>query len=218
MSLCVWQESKEPEQEEAKQEEKKEEGTEEIDIDLEDPETEKAALKIQAGFKGFKTRKELKDKKDQAKTGEETEQTEQTEDKKGEEEIDIDLNDPEVEKAATKIQAGFKGYKTRKEMKDTKDSQEAGTDVQKEGETQEKTEEKTEEQTTEEQKTEEQKTEEPKTEEQKTEGEEIDIDLNDPEVAKAATKIQAGFKGYKTRQELAQKKDETGESETKEES
>jgi hypothetical protein len=32
---------------------------EEIDIDLEDPATEKAALKIQAGFRGHKTRKEL---------------------------------------------------------------------------------------------------------------------------------------------------------------
>lgn len=34
-----------------------------------------------------------------------------------ESEIDIDLTDPEVEKAATKIQAGFKGFKTRKEAK-----------------------------------------------------------------------------------------------------
>ena len=33
-----------------------------------------------------------------------------------EEEIDIDLNDPEVEKAAEKIQAGFKGFKARKEV------------------------------------------------------------------------------------------------------
>ena len=34
------------------------------------------------------------------------------------EEIDIDLNDPDVQQAATKIQAGFKGMKTRKELKD----------------------------------------------------------------------------------------------------
>lgn len=130
-------------------------------------------------------------------TGETTEQTEeQTEDKK-DEEVDIDLNDPEVAKAATKIQAGFKGYKTRKEIKETKDSKEAGTDIQKEEGEGEKEE---------------------TQEEEKKEGEEIDIDLNDPEVAKAATKIQAGFKGYKTRQELASKKDEKDDSETKEES
>ncbi len=30
---------------------------------------------------------------------------------------DIDLNDPEVQKAATKIQAGFRGHKARKEVK-----------------------------------------------------------------------------------------------------
>lgn len=33
-----------------------------------------------------------------------------------EEVIDIDLNDPDVEKAAVKIQAGFKGLRARKSM------------------------------------------------------------------------------------------------------
>jgi len=35
--------------------------------------------------------------------------------------IDIDLNDPEVEQAAIKIQAGFKGLKTRKEFQAKKE-------------------------------------------------------------------------------------------------
>lgn len=36
--------------------------------------------------------------------------------KKVAEELDIDLNDPELNKAATKIQASFRGHKTRKEI------------------------------------------------------------------------------------------------------
>ena len=42
---------------------KQQEEEEEVDIDLEDPEVEQAALKIQAGFKGFKARQEIKELK-----------------------------------------------------------------------------------------------------------------------------------------------------------
>lgn len=43
--------------------------------------------------------------------------------KDDEEEVDIDLADPEVEQAALKIQAGFKGFKARQEIKELKVSQ-----------------------------------------------------------------------------------------------
>lgn len=42
---------------------------------------------------------------------------EDTQKSHGEEEVDIDLTDPDVENAAVKIQAGFKGFKARKEIK-----------------------------------------------------------------------------------------------------
>lgn len=127
---------------EVKTEEKKEEKQEEeVDIDLNDPETANAALKIQAGFRGYKTRKELQGQVEEGKTKESESNTESKEETKTdskeegtktdskeeetktdskEEEVDIDLNDPEVEKAATKIQAGFKGYKTRKGIQEKK--------------------------------------------------------------------------------------------------
>merc|ERR1712025_1224231 len=89
---------------------------EEIDIDLNDPDVEKAATKIQAGFKGMKTRKEISSRKE-----EKSENEDLTEKKTTEDVVDIDLNDPDVEQAATKIQAGFKGMKARKEVDAMKD-------------------------------------------------------------------------------------------------
>lgn len=38
--------------------------------------------------------------------------------KKVAEELDIDMNDPELHKAATKIQASFRGHKARRETDD----------------------------------------------------------------------------------------------------
>ena len=73
---------------------------EEIDIDMEDPEVDRTATKIQANFRGQRTRNEMKKGKlDNSMTIEE--------------EVDMNLNDPEVEKAALKIQPSFRGQQTR---------------------------------------------------------------------------------------------------------
>merc|ERR1719266_2935976 len=112
--------------------------------------------------------------------------------------IDIDLNDPEVEAAATKIQAGFKGHKARKQVKELQGEK-------KEGEVEVKVKEEIE---TEDKKEQEINNEEKKEDIEEQKGEEIDIDLTDPEVEAAATKIQAGFKGHKARKEVSQMKTE----------
>lgn len=66
-----------------------------------------AATRIQATFRGHLARKvanegTLKDEKDLQEIT-----------KKVAEELDIDLTDPELNKAATKIQASFRGHKSR---------------------------------------------------------------------------------------------------------
>ena len=70
-----------------------------------------AARKIQAGYRGHKTRKVLKDMS--------TELGNTLSEKEGWNEdynIDEDIDDAEAEQAATKIQAGFRGHKARKEI------------------------------------------------------------------------------------------------------
>ena len=143
---------------------------EEIDIDLDDPEVANAATMIQAGFRGHQTRKSMKEKID------DSDQLEGNEETKSEEEIDIDLNDPEVEEAASKIQAGFKGMKARKEVTELRKQKKCEDNAQMETN-------------------------------ETIDLEEV-IDLDDPELDQAATKIQAGFKGMKARKEIQGKKTE----------
>ncbi|XP_071095775.1 enolase-phosphatase E1-like isoform X6 [Haliotis cracherodii] len=196
----------------ASQEKKAEEEEEEVDIDLNDPDVEKAAIKIQAGFKGFKARKEVQEVK--------SKDSEQPQEKTEEDEIaDIDLEDPELASAATKIQASFRGHKARKDVTEKKVEDEAAPETAIKPVDEEivdidladpevskaalmiqagfrgrmfRKNKKPE-------KTEDAPAPPPAVEAQE---EEIDIDLNDPEVEKAATKIQASFKGHKARKEV----------------
>ncbi|KAL9965774.1 hypothetical protein ACROYT_G029618 [Oculina patagonica] len=62
--------------------------------------------------------------KDDAKKGDQMERLQ-----KGEE-VDIDLNDPEVQLAATKIQASFRGHKVREDVKKQKDEEAAAVKIQ----------------------------------------------------------------------------------------
>ena len=86
--------------------------SEEVDIDLTDPEVGAAANKIGAAFKAKKARQENKKEVVAEPVVQEVKDTtaEQVE-KITEDVIDIDLEDPEVDDAAKKIQAAFKARK-----------------------------------------------------------------------------------------------------------
>ncbi|KAG8177757.1 hypothetical protein JTE90_018986 [Oedothorax gibbosus] len=155
---------------------------------------EKAAEKIQASFKGYKTRKTLKDNgilpSEDAKKpngGIEAKVKELADQPSGgnatkpnsaaataaelEEILAIDLTDKDLEKAAHKIQASYRNFTKKKIATTTAPAPEEAQDKK---------------ETT---------ADEAKVDEENLE----DIDLGDPEVEKAALKIQSTFRGYKTR-------------------
>lgn len=86
----------------------------EAEFDPNDQELTHAAVRIQACFRGHLARKDgpsNDDKKDDKKEVDIDEIT-----KKVAEELDIDMDDPELHKAASKIQASFRGHKVRKDV------------------------------------------------------------------------------------------------------
>lgn len=97
-----------------KQEDAEPEQNFEEEFSPDDKELCDAATKIQASFRGHLARKTVTTKE---KEEEELSKKLEKLDAKApeEEELDIDLNDPDLQVAATKIQASFRGHKVRKD-------------------------------------------------------------------------------------------------------
>jgi len=91
--------------------------------------------------------------------------------------MNLDPADPELNAAAAKIQASFRGHRVRKELKKTADEIDLPS---------------------------------PKAEDKLSE--EGEVDLDDPEVKKAATKIQASFRGYMVRKQVKDDNSPTAEN------
>ncbi|CAN8013825.1 unnamed protein product [Ixodes persulcatus] len=147
--------------------------------ETEEKQAEEAATKIQATFRAYKVRKEVR--QGSSATGSDVnlaDEAEQAAMKEADELADIDLKDPSLNQAASVIQATFRGHRVRKSP--LHQPKEKGM---------------------EEDQPEDQELDAKKFQDA---GEELpddikDMDLNDPDLAKAAVKIQATFRGYKTR-------------------
>ncbi|XP_029052262.1 IQ calmodulin-binding domain containing protein igloo isoform X2 [Osmia lignaria lignaria] len=136
-------------------------------------EREEAATRIQAAFRGHHARKSMKETESSTKQTGTKSDSEPTEEQLQQE---FRADDKELCEAATKIQASFRGHMSRKEQAAgiVKSAENAVDDIAS------KMDEKAKEAANE------------------LEG----IDLTDPDLHKAATKIQASFRGHKVRQEV----------------
>ncbi|XP_055595521.1 neuromodulin [Uranotaenia lowii] len=137
-------------------------------------EVEAAATKIQAAFRGHQVRKDKKMKQGDGVNGSAAQQQQPEQEReptKEELEAEFDPNDQELTHAAVRIQSCFRGHMARKDQADKKDDE---PDKKEEVDIDELT---------------------------KKVAEELDIDMDDPDLQKAATKIQASFRGHKVRKE-----------------
>lgn len=82
-----------------------------------------AATSIQSGFRGYKTRKEFKEKQDRLQADMKAQSVKGTDINDNEKKTDRIVSDEKArEDAATKIQSNYRGYKTRKDLKQKKES------------------------------------------------------------------------------------------------
>ncbi|XP_017787933.1 PREDICTED: neuromodulin isoform X1 [Habropoda laboriosa] len=138
-----------------------------------DKDREEAATRIQAAFRGHHARKSMKETESSTKQTGTKSNSEPTKEQLQEE---FRADDKELCEAATKIQASFRGHMSRKEQAASlaKSAENAVENVVSQAE-----------------------------EAKKALNELGDIDLTDPDLHKAATKIQASFRGHKVRQEVS---------------
>ena len=168
---------------------------EELDIDLEDPEVDRAALKIQASFRGSLARKEVQamkevqaEKEIQAKKEIQAEKEVQPkkevqavkevhalkeaavsceESDSVEDDIEIDWSDSSLEVMATQVQAGYRGMKVREEVRQQDELERRASALK-----------------------------------SKQIENRLGIDLKDPSIVHAVTRIQAGFRGALARKTM----------------
>ncbi|XP_015191035.1 PREDICTED: neurofilament medium polypeptide [Polistes dominula] len=169
-------EASKEDQSEDKKEEEREQLEEKEQEDVSDKHKIEAATRIQAAFRGHHARKSMKE----TDTSKQQTGTNETESEPTKEQLQQEFrsDDKELCNAATKIQASFRGHMSRKEQAASALVKTAGEIVENAASKMEK-----------------------KVEDAVNELE--GIDLTDPDLHKAATKIQASFRGHKVRQEVS---------------
>lgn len=166
--------SKESRQTEQKEEDKTVDEEDEDEEKTTSKEEEEAATRIQAAFRGHHARKSMKDTETSTKQTESKSDSEPTKEQLLQE---FREDDKELCDAATRIQASFRGHMSRKVAAVGEAAKTAGEMVESVANKVEKT-----------------------VDDAVNELE--GIDLSDPDLNKAATKIQASFRGHKVRQEV----------------